>query len=352
MKDYKNFSKIFLVAIACFVVFHFTIWEILGNKKLLSPPEGYMVGDLARTSYSPSSATVKPLTNITLSKQHEALNFKTTNNVDVMTFGDSFSIGGGGGNNPYYQDYIATNNNLDVAHVICYKDGLDPVPTLLSFINQGYIDKYKPKYVILESVERHLAERLAKKLDFSASISNENLVEFYSQAKKYPLRTPKAEMINLNNYKFVLYNILYNFNQRAFVATTYRMKANKKTNKNFILVHKRDINNLKQFNEKSVGLINKNLNKIADILAAKGVKLYLMIAPDKYDMYYDYLAKPYDENKLFELIRKQKKHYKFIDTKAILSKEIANGNFDVYHYDDTHWCNKASEAIFKEVKFE
>lgn len=344
----KKFVRIFLISIAIFILFHILVWEVGNNKKLLAPKKGYMVGDLARISYCPSCAVTRKRSIKTLPKK-AYLTKQNKKGIEILTFGDSFSGGAGGGINSAYQDYIATYSGLRVMNIPCYHR---PVETLIKYINSKEIDELKPKYIILESVERVTIQRLIKDLKIAPNNSN-NKPETKKNHHKKTKTPPRTNFINTGNYKFVLYNFLYNFNQRAFIATAHRMTTKKKfLGHKFILVHGTDIDYLNIVTPENIKKINKNLNKINDALAQKGIKFYFMICPDKYDLYYDFMSKPYGKNYLFDMLRKEKKNYNFIDAKAILKKEIDKGVLDVYHFDDTHWTHKASEAIFKKIRFE
>jgi len=99
--------------------------------------------------------------------------------------------------------------------------------------------------------------------------------------------------------------------------------------------------------------LNNNLNALSKILKKKNIKLYFMPAVDKYNLYSKYIVNnTYPQSIFFEELRKLPKEYTFIDTKTILLEELKKGVKDIYHSDDTHWSYKASEAIFKKVKFE
>lgn len=79
-------------------------------------------------------------------------------------------------------------------------------------------------------------------------------------------------------------------------------------------------------------------------------KLTNFRAPDKYNVYYDYIEfKKHPRNTFFSKIRPLPKRYNFIDTKFILEEAIKKGQKDIYHVDDTHWSYKASEIIAENI---
>lgn len=336
--------------------FHLVVWET-STKKIFTVPEGYMVGELARIAYDSDVVVVRPISVVNLPKRHTVFNFDFNKKTDVLTFGDSFSAGGGGGLNNFYQDYIATYSDANVVNVRNYKNNLNAIDTLIYFINSGLIDKIKPKHIILESVQRECMGRFAKKIDFNKQVSLDDLRKFYSKCKdkKKPktIKTfQKVDFISVANYKYLLYKLLYCFNDRAFMSYAYRMKLK---NGDYFLVYKHDIKQVpRPVNSANVALMNNNLNRIGQILEQKNIKFHFLPAPDRYTLYYDFFVdNPYPKNNFFELLYAQSKsHYNLIDTKAILQREL-NGELKyIYTKDDNHWNYRASEAIFRQIKFD
>jgi len=149
--------------------------------------------------------------------------------------------------------------------------------------------------------------------------------------------------------------IKYKFNNNA-QKYVYKLNLNKNlftiNRGEKILVFNDDILYIPQFTSKNILKINENFNNLAKILKKLDIKLYFMPAPDKYDLYYDFIKdNKYPKNQFFELIRPLKKEYYFVDTKQILLPLLNNGVKDVYWIDDTHWSQKASYAIAKDKIF-
>ena len=96
--------------------------------------------------------------------------------------------------------------------------------------------------------------------------------------------------------------------------------------------------NLRQIKDlKKPNIINLN-NNLATILKRRNINLYFMLAFDKYNLYSKYIV-----NNKYGVST-------FIDTKAILEKEIDRGLKDIFYADDTHWSYKASESIVNHLK--
>ncbi len=100
--------------------------------------------------------------------------------VDMVTVGDSFSIGGGGGRNSHYQDYIASLQGLTVLNVpgdviSGTEASFFPIGTVSKLINSGYLDLIQPKYLLLESVERFAIQRLTREFSLQETATIEEL---------------------------------------------------------------------------------------------------------------------------------------------------------------------------------
>jgi hypothetical protein len=102
----------------------------------------------------------------------------------------------------------------------------------------------------------------------------------------------------------------------------------------------------------NIELLNENFNVLARDLSQKGIKLIFMPAVDKYNLYRPYIVSNiYKESIFFEYLETLPKEYIFINTKKILSKELENGEKDIFFADDTHWSYKASEKIVSDKEF-
>jgi hypothetical protein len=98
--------------------------------------------------------------------------------------------------------------------------------------------------------------------------------------------------------------------------------------------------------------MNDNLNRLSDILEAKGIKLYFMPVVDKYNLYSEFIIdNRHPKSTFFEQLRPLPRRYTLIDTKEILLERLKQGEKEIFHSDDTHWTWRASQAIFETVLF-
>jgi hypothetical protein len=340
----KKYLYIFSLLILLFVGFHFITWNLVTKSQF---KDNVDIGGLGRMSYLSKSFTLR-MDEQNLKNKHTQYN--DNEEIDILTIGDSFSNGGGRGVNKYYQDYIATIQNLKVMNVGKSNRGF--IETILILNDNGILDKLNPKSIILQSVERSAITRFAKIIDWDIG-SKINSTSFLD--KKYNLLVPKPLFINYLNFNALLYRFLYKYDDNAifskvYIATLTRNLFSSK-DRDRLLFYFEDLKNLSKSNKKSIDLLNRNLNKLQKILSEKNIKLYFMPSVDKYNLYSKYIQNnQYPKSTFFETLRPLKKEYTFIDTKMILGEMLGNDTTDVYYSDDSHWSFKASEEIFKQVK--
>lgn len=350
--SYSIFVSIFVSIFIIFVLFHIVTWEMITKPIMTSN-----YGDLARVGYQPASFQERK-TEVLLPKKHIKAPEWRGEEMDVVTVGDSFSIGSGGGLNPYYQDYIVSRNGLSVLnierdYVLEEKEHLN---YLVALINSGFLTKIKAKILIVESVERLALVRYANDINRSHMITANKIMD--GMLKVRHGNYPDISLINAGNYKYFLYNFYYEFSPNAFgKSETYRYHLDRdlfnSQASNVLLFYNQDITTLSMITPPAVKLLNDNMNELARMLKEKGIVLIFMPPVDKYDLYSNYIIEnPHPKNHFFDLLRPLEKEYYFVDTKKILSKFVENNVTDVYHADDSHWTYKASEAVVRSIPFQ
>lgn len=354
---FKKFTLYALFFIIIYLSFHAIIWH-KETSKIFGRKDGKYVGDIARVSYQIQALFPRKL-EYTLEKKHlNKVNYKYKQ-IDIITIGDSFSQGVTGGRNPYYQDYIATLYNQNILNISRTAHGqfqfFEPIITLY---NNGWLQKHKVKYIIIESVERFVIPRFAKQFDLNRSdFSKNELPKYILSARTHNSYIPQLKLINTANYKYIYYNYIYN-NPPKVETDVIKLQLDKnlfstKTFQNQLLIHNEDIISLNYYTQKSVELINNSFNSLAKKLKPLGIQLIFLVGPDKYDITYPYIKdNPFTSNRFFALMRPLKKEYIFIDTKKVLRNLLKNNIKDVYYSDDTHWSYKASQAITKSIQFQ
>jgi hypothetical protein len=336
------------------VLYHFFIWTLF-TSKLLAPPVDHHIGDLARIGYQIPSAYLRK-NEITLSKKHIDAKDYTNQDIDIITLGDSFSNADMKGKNPYYQDYISSTTGLDVLNAHKSPKVKNDIETVMLWYNSGLLDIIRPKAILIESVERLAVSRYAQNINWSITTNiKEAREDLINSTWPAPAEIQTYLFINSGNYNYIIYNTLYNFSSNAFnKSKVFKFKLDRNVfsvdSPSTLLVYKEDIQSLDSNNKENLELLNHNFNQLAQYLNEKDIKLYVMIATDKYDLYSPYMiSNPHKENLFFNHLRPLNKEYIFIDTKKMLSPLLKQNGKDIYYADDTHWSYKASEHIISEV---
>lgn len=353
VESYHRFVRQFIVIFIIFICFHALVWEVF-TKQLLATKEPLYVGDLARVGYQLDSLQIRK-TEVTLPKKHLKSFQWDGQPIDVLTLGDSFSIGGGGGLNSYYQDYITTYCNLSVMNMDRLPKVEDYMENIIIWVNSGLFDRVKPKVIILESIERLALVRFSHDMNWE---QNTSLPIIYSAMKEQTQDGyPEVSMVNTGNYKYFIYNLMYQFSSNAFNhSDTYRYELDKpmftaKANQT-LLSYDQDITSLGLITDENVQKMNDNLNHLAEILAKKGIRLIFMPVVDKYDLYNEHIInKPAGVNHFFDLLSPLAKKYYFVNTKSELKELIDHDVKDVFHADDSHWTHKASKKVMESISF-
>ena len=342
---YRKFVLVFSALILLFVGANCLVWnrwteDLLTNTR-------YQGGDLARMGYIYRCKDFRS-NNTDLPRRHLDIKDYDGRKIDMLTIGDSFSNGGGGGRNRFYQDYIASIDNMEVLNIPRYKD-LTPLESVSIFCNNGLLDRIKPRYLLIGVAEKAALD-MAAPIDFSRTISQERLKGYTVNDFYTPFPSPPR--INNGNAKFLLYNALYQVSNHAVIGSVYIHPLSA----TFFTVP--DGNHLFALNYKLLSTpaviagLNANLNGLSDKLAAKGIKLVFMPCVEKLTLYSDYVVNsPHPKSRFFEQLRELPKRYSFIDTKALLGEELRKGEKDIFYADDTHWSWKAPSRIFSAVRF-
>jgi len=359
MMGYKRFLAILLTLLIVFIGINALLWFVW-VRETTSP--GRKGGDLVRMGYIPG--LVVPRQNITdLPVSHIDIRHYDRKPVDMVTVGDSFSIGGGHGRNSFYQDYIASINGMRVLNVPSYMHKgkaleFQPVVTLAKLINSGYLDIMKPRYLLLESIGRLAIPRLTAEFSLDEKATIEEIDRYFRENAFDKSQNEAAELrfINNGNWQFLANTLQYRFRDHArgskVLMTGLTKPLFNSPAGDRLIFYEDDVYATGQATAEAVATLNSNLNKIAALLQKKGITLIFMPIVDKLDLFHPYLvSKRYPQNRFFEELRKLPKEYQFIDTKAILSPMLQQGEMDVFFQDDTHWNWKASQAVFEKVRF-
>jgi hypothetical protein len=266
----------------------------------------------------------------------------------ILTIGDSFSEQSSFG----YKNYLA--EKYSVLHVDRFIAS-NQIQTLYQFLNSGFFEEHKVEYVILENVERgfvaNLNEMDTLKMKMKPQLKKQ-LINQRPVMKKGDKSFFSRETIIFPFSMFRFYvdeNYLSNENIYNVTLKTDEFFSNSSNKLLFFLedVSRLELNN----NLTEIKKLNDVLNDLSKKLWSKKVKLIVLPAPDKYDLYYDYIADKTNFPKplFFQYLGSLKKEYIYIDSKKSLSSKLKSEK-DIYFYDDTHWSPVGARIIANEIE--
>ncbi|MBF4493690.1 hypothetical protein IR010_14165 [Flavobacterium sp. MR2016-29] len=268
----------------------------------------------------------------------------------ILTIGDSFSEQGNYG----YKNYLS--EKYSVLHIDRFISG-NQIQTLYELLNGDFFAKQNIEYVILENVERNFISN-ANNIDSSKIIMTsqlDNLVRDHKISKldnSDPFFSKKTIQFPFSMLRYY-FSQNYLSNKYVYNVVLNRNNLFSINESNLLFVYK-DLSCLEENNDLAgVQKLNNVLNDLSNKLRDKKIKLIVLPAPDKYDLYYDYIA---DKTKFprplfFNNLGALKKNYVYINSKKILSAQLSRKK-DIYFYDDTHWSPVASKIIADEIKKE
>ena len=340
--------KIFLFLFPFLILYTFNFVN-LSNKS----------GDLVRMSYfyNPPKYNLEYISPVSSQKQVASDFFKLKDNKIiikkkhiVMSIGDSFSEQDMG-----YVDFL-TEYGIDILNLGRFNGKeTNPFQKAIDLYYLGLLDSLNCTTIILESVERSLFSRLSylnysedKKIDLSYLKESEKVSEKC-------LNKDFFEYIKNSIIKAPIYYFLYNkLGLKPDKSEVYIEKTKDRNNFSAgldkLLFFYGDLEDFK-FNKLEIDKLTNEIDKFIDFFRKKNIKVYLLIAPDKYDIYqYDLVKKSYPKSLLLSTIFSNVINSEnIIESEKIILEMKNRGIRDLYYFGDTHWTPIVSREIAKAI---
>lgn len=354
--SYKKFTLIIFIVLVSFVLINLIIWETSTKNILTRIDSQTITGDMTRMGYLPDLNHERK-NSIDLSKKHmNFYEYNVSKNIDMITIGDSFSNGISGGPNRFYQDYLSSYTNLNILNFQQLKNTRNYLETVVVLLNSGVLREKNVKYILIESTQRKVVTRFSIPINYKINFETGNIIrKNFNQVNTKPLQLPKVSFINDGNFKYLIYNLLYNFSANGYISKVYKERLSESLfsigDGKDLLFYKSELKSISKNTLSNIEKVNNELNKLALVLKKEGITLIFMPAVVKFDLYRDFIVNKniYPEDQFFNIFRKLKKSYLFIDTKEILVNELQKRTKDIFYIDDTHWSYKASNLIAKDI---
>lgn len=247
-------------------------------------------------------------------------------NVKILTIGDSFSQQ----KNKGYQNYIS-QKGISIAN--CYRNLYsNPLQYAYNLLEENIFDSTNVKIIVIESVER----------DFETNIMT------FERGKIEPPKENKPKAPNKWSISrardFILYRLGY---ENPIYHANLDAGYFESDNPDKLYFYKDDIDSgtgIKKKNEAKVQYVYNTLRQKA---YEKGIKLFFLIAVDKYDLYQKHIINNEFPRKTVneDIKRIIGDNSDIIFSKYNLLPLIEKQEKDIFLYNDTHWSYKASKII-------
>ena len=295
----------------------------------------YIQGDLGRLGKMPTKLFYKQPIDASMSDTlfYDVTETKMLKNerMDILVCGDSFSQQKENG----FLNYMA-KKGIDVFNYVPQDIVTgNPFQEAFDLMHFEYIDSTIVKTLIIESVERALVYRI-KNIDFdkdTLSLSDKSIVS----------HLPKANSPLIEAKHFLLF-------QLGIDNPVKHLKLNKtmfsSSHGNDLYVYYEDVASIMSMKDTIPIGIKQNIERLFIEAEIKHINLILLVCPDKYDLYQDFIINnPYPTKTINEDLRAiVGKTNKVVIGKEILSPYI-NKEKDLYLWDDTHWSYKSAKII-------
>lgn len=323
-------------------------------------------GDLVRVGYLYANPCPKSEVSrqFNIPRQYQLLSeipLRTKQKFDVFNIGDSFSDQ----DSFSYHNFLAANGlsvlNADKfisRDLVRYISADNPIQTLIELLNGNFFDSIKADYIVLQSVERHFNQRI-EEVDFKKKLRIDEL-ENRVENGKTTIKVPEQRFFSATTLKIPLTNFQFLFNSKPTFSKTHKFKIN--TTQLFsnqadnLLCYEDDLNKMNWKNDSLATLESiKVIDAIHNLVQEKNMKLVVLVCPDKYDIYYPYIANKENGSAptFYSIYDNTQKKYMNIDSYGLLTEALAKEK-DLYFYDDSHWSPKAAkliaDAIYNQVQ--
>ena len=302
----------------------------------------FMSGDIGNLGMIPFALfydrPVDPEKPDTLFLQIDSLEQLHTIRADVLVCGDSFTSGRGQGTMGYH-NYLARQGFRVVS---CSSKGMpfrNPFKTAARMMELGYIDSLNTGVLLIESVERSLIDRLAY---YDISVAEIDEGQWYEpRIESLEDADSSWSLLQARNYASIKLGVEHPIRCVRLDAPFF--SGSRPTD----LFFYQDDLLLMSVDEKIGQQSMQGLSKLLTVARQKGVRLLLLVCPDKYDIYQHHIVdNPYPLKTVNEDFRRLAvDSLSIFFAKDVLLPHVDAGEIDLYYHDDTHWSYKSARYV-------
>lgn len=344
-KEYKKFIiKTFLFLIPFFIMsavelslpvnyFSHRLWESINvynrTGRILLPGPFYPnmkismieTGDLGVHTPYEVTKNVEWITN----KDGYRTKLSPDNHYDVVLVGDSLAVGSGLDQKDTAAEVLSRYLGKDVY-------GMGGI-LMTELLHSGYIEKDKPKTIVLIQMERDLTDISNFSVNYKYNAIS--LAHDFAQKSINSLHLEKlnSEFVLLD--RFLKQNMYHYF--RANTQYFFEAKSVIKFNNSPMLFFQGDIAN-KEVLKQDFDLTVSKIVEVNKVLKEKGIQLIFVPVPNKETIYWDILPSKTKPHFIPNLVKSlNERGVMAVNTQDQFLKATTKENKTLYHTDDTHW---------------
>ena len=262
--------------------------------------------------------------------------------TDILTVGDSFSQQ----KCRSYQNFISSDSMTITNYAPTDVLYLNPFQTAYDLLERGYADSLNTKIMLVECVERYLVPRLRIfSTNGNESDNKQNSLNMFG-LKHEPIQQNYSPIIEAKNYFVMRFGLTRKKPVRHEMLSKDLFSGHYSRDLYF---YQEDVTWDAEIDSADNQLIIGNLSQLFAKADEKGVRLLVMIASDKYDIYQNFIIdNPYQNKTVNEdLQRITKNDSRILYTKDVFVPMIENGEKDLYYVNDSHWSVKGAMSVGK-----
>lgn len=273
----------------------------------------------------------------TLYRKIEDNSILSEDTFSILITGDSFCRLGVSG----FNNYLAS---MPFPHHVGNYQGkhYNPLQTGWDLLYNNIIDSIHVPILIIEVVEREFMKRIER-----LSFSDPNMAYPESQSS-LTNTSPASEWSLLEAKNFLLLKLGYN---RSICKLRLSQKMFEHKSADELYFYKEDINSEMNIPSTKSSIVKQKLERLFQESQKKGIKLLLLIAADKYDVYQPFIVNnPYPSKTINEdLENLMPSCPNIIYSKKIIQPYLYKGEKDMYLINDTHWSYKSGKIIAENI---
>ncbi len=333
-RSWRGLSLLFLSLLPTLAVFHLVMWFAF-TRTLFRPETGSAkrIGYLVTLEDCMGKLQARePQTGFSVVNLQDA---RETRGTRVAIFGDSFAGSIAKAGSLAWHEPVGT-----VSMNWGDKQGLSQI---VAWIKSGAFPAPGVRVIVVERFECEWLDTFAEPIDPSVDGRFQRL-ERDDEAPIHEKARPWT-FANNGNFKVIIDNVAYLFSPTAFHMTdTVIEPLNRKffdcSYGNSLLFYRGEITR-GYADARSGSKTEKalaNLETLAELCRAQGLKFYLVVPPNKSSLYYDWVIHPfYAKSPTLGVLRARAAGDGYVDLGPRFHRELENGAQDFYYPDDHHW---------------